>query len=721
MKKIIPLILVVIVVVGVGLGVHYFIGWDVVIGKITGDKIETTCKVSYEFDGVQVLEVKKGEMFSLETIPSKIGHTFKGLYDAPAGGNQIVSPTGVSIATFSIDKDIVLYAQWDAITYMVNFVDGNSLVTQYEVQYGETLISLPDAPIKQGHVFDCWSTKVEGNDKIIADQNGFHVGSNVVDENNFQLAYNIYIDANYTLETYDVNFYYSESSNDFVTKKIAYGTNISEILITNNAGTETVIKWSKNRNDTAGTAIFNDVITRPMNLYAQAWGYNLTIDYNHSLIENTKALLPKGEVIQQPEMSLPTGIRLVGWYNNDNLISFPFSLDSNTTIKAKYEAKVTFDFGVLNKPDVVITIEPGTIVTASEITDILPEGVRLKGWFEGVSQKTFPRMVTEDSVFVAKYEAQVNYITNGANEPNKTIWVEVDTRIPSYTLTFNKYYDYKGWEYNGNLINELPICPFNSVTLNAKATTDYIFVRNVDDFKNIKNNMDGKYALMSNINLGNSWTPMGTYVWEHYDRDDVVNNPFNGTLDGNGYTITYGTTISGLMAHKDYGWGLFGTAENAKFVDLKISANVYSNNANENCRELSAGGLVGFAKNCTFTNCEIVSGSSIRNYGTEETYYVFLEGMYYTGNTFAGGLVGDARWCNFNKCRNYATVYTSGYQAYSGGIAGSGYKCENSSCSSSSSVTATHGDWIWGEHASAEIFGKTNDYWIRIDNGEASH
>lgn len=468
MKKIIPLILVVIVVVGVGLGVHYFIGWDVVIGKITGDKIETTCKVSYEFDGVQVLEVKKGEMFSLETIPSKVGHTFKGLYDAPAGGNQIVSPTGVSIATFSIDKDIVLYAQWDAITYMVNFVDGNSLVTQYEVQYGETLISLPDAPIKQGRVFDCWSTKVEGKDKIIADQNGFHVGSNVVDENNFQLAYNIYIDANYTLETYDVNFYYSESSNDFVTKKIAYGTNISEILITNNAGTETVIKWSKNRNDTAGTAIFNDVITRPMNLYAQAWGYNLTIDYNHSLIENTKALLPKGEVIQQPEMSLPTGIRLVGWYNNDNLISFPFSLDSNTTIKAKYEAKVTFDFGVLNKPDVVITIEPGTIVTASEITDILPEGVRLKGWLEGVSQKTFPRMVTEDSVFVAKYEAQVNYITNGANEPNKTSWVEVGTRIPIYNVTFSKFYEFKGWEYAGNIINEMPICPLNSVTLYAK-------------------------------------------------------------------------------------------------------------------------------------------------------------------------------------------------------------------------------------------------------------
>ena len=257
-------------------------------------------------------------------------------------------------------------------------------------------------------------------------------------------------------------------------------------------------------------------------------------------------------------------------------------------------------------------------------------------------------------------------------------------------------------------------------------------ISTAEHFRNINDGLDKHYKLMNDIDLGSSWTPMGTYVWDHYNANDVISNPFKGTLDGDGHKITYGTTISGLIAHKDYGWGLFGTASNATFINLKIRANVYSNNESENCRELSAGGLVGFAEDCTFNNCEVVSGSSVRNYGTDETYYVFLTGMAYTGNSFTGGLVGDARWCSFNNCRNYATVYTFGYQAYSGGIAGSAYNCESLNCSSSYTVTSTHGPWEWGErspgvnsknteYTSSDVFGKTNDYWIRSGNGDASH
>ena len=145
----------------------------------------------------------------------------------------------------------------------------------------------------------------------------------------------------------------------------------------------------------------------------------------------------------------------------------------------------------------------------------------------------------------------------------------------------------------------------------------------------IGNDLAGEYELTADINLTGEWVPIGNN-----------DNPFTGTLDGKGHTI------SGLTYTVDKHWvGLFGavagTVKNLAIVD----ANIYGNE--------HVGIVAG----------RVTGGGVIEN--------VFTAG-YVNGRDHVGGIVGDAgdsdQTATVSNCLSAAYVLARDYQA--GGIAG---------------------------------------------------
>ena len=115
-------------------------------------------------------------------------------------------------------------------------------------------------------------------------------------------------------------------------------------------------------------------------------------------------------------------------------------------------------------------------------------------------------------------------------------------------------------------------------------------IRTADDLMKIGDsdvNLSLDYILMNDIDFtGKDFTPIGNY-----------SDPFKGTFDGNGYTISNITSDVG---------GLFRSASDAEFNDIvlkDININVKGGNY--------IGGLLGQGSNVSIKNCSIESGNSV--------------------------------------------------------------------------------------------------------------
>lgn len=99
-------------------------------------------------------------------------------------------------------------------------------------------------------------------------------------------------------------------------------------------------------------------------------------------------------------------------------------------------------------------------------------------------------------------------------------------------------------------------------------------IANADQLNNVRNHMDAYFELIANIELtdylsevgdgwngGAGWEPIGTWV-----SQIDPGNPFTGTFDGNGYTIS---NLYINRADKD-GVGLFGYTNGAAIKDVRL-------------------------------------------------------------------------------------------------------------------------------------------------------
>ena len=204
----------------------------------------------------------------------------------------------------------------------------------------------------------------------------------------------------------------------------------------------------------------------------------------------------------------------------------------------------------------------------------------------------------------------------------------------------------------------------------------------------VRNDLLASYVLVNDIDLSGfeSWEPIGEYSY----NDETVQ--FRGNFNGNNYKISNLKII-----HDNVNAGLFGSIYDTYNIQIK---NIYIENANIEGNFKYAGVLCGVI-NRDFTNAEstvsienCTASGEINGINTTMTggligyagqskilnckSYVNINGQ--GESVCVGGIIGGSDYQQaIQNCVNYGNIsYESNGSMHIGGIAGNGYKVENS-------------------------------------------
>jgi len=195
---------------------------------------------------------------------------------------------------------------------------------------------------------------------------------------------------------------------------------------------------------------------------------------------------------------------------------------------------------------------------------------------------------------------------------------------------------------NGSIVNN--IMYVSSTMVVDEINTTYIY--DLEDFNNIRFNLDGQYRLMTNIILDNpNWIPIGDFA-----------NPFTGVLDGNGYSIS-GFTRNQIEPTNNYEFfGIFGFVSKGVIHNVNLSGVDVTYYASDS---IYFGTLAGYANYSLFRDIGV---SGTLNFGgqTNSDYSI-------------GGLVGSGSNAFVERVMSDVTINVSmsGTLVAIGGICGS--------------------------------------------------
>ncbi|MCL1873766.1 MAG: cadherin-like beta sandwich domain-containing protein, partial [Clostridiales bacterium] len=216
-------------------------------------------------------------------------------------------------------------------------------------------------------------------------------------------------------------------------------------------------------------------------------------------------------------------------------------------------------------------------------------------------------------------------------------------------------------------------------------------IRTPQDLDNVRNNLDGSYVLMNDIDLsafnGGQWTPIG---------DNTTGNRFTGVFDGQGHviknlTISNTYTFAGLFGYiMGYSSDKYAEIKNVglEFININISSTTSNTGGICGCMDIRSS-----ISNCYNTGAVTVSASSF---------------------TRVGGICGANVGGPISNCYNTGDISSSSSEPSSnaGGICGNNSSngpisnCFNtgdvSSSSSSSSISSSypHAGGICGRNSS---------------------
>ncbi len=187
-----------------------------------------------------------------------------------------------------------------------------------------------------------------------------------------------------------------------------------------------------------------------------------------------------------------------------------------------------------------------------------------------------------------------------------------------------------------------------------------------EDLYNVRNDLEGSYILMNDIDLGGEDGPYGGSFdnGKGWDPIGKVITPFTGIFNGNGHNIN-GLYID--RPDEDY-VGLFGCVLGVNIHNLGVeNANVNGKNA--------VGGIVGYQFSSNMSNSYLTGDVSGIGYvggliGYNEGSSVsnaYFEGGVSCGDRYVGGITGAQR--NGSIGGSYSTGTVSG-EGYVGGLVG---------------------------------------------------
>ena len=210
---------------------------------------------------------------------------------------------------------------------------------------------------------------------------------------------------------------------------------------------------------------------------------------------------------------------------------------------------------------------------------------------------------------------------------------------------------------------------------NVVMANGVIYISNEEELRAMANDLSGNYVLENSISLSGEWDPIGKNGSE----------PFTGTFNGNGYTISGLQVTDSKLQYV----GLFGYIRNAEIKDLEIS------DCSLSTRLVGSGYYIGAIAGCSdnsvIEDCAITGDVNIYLFSA---HYIF--GIPYDMTDAFGGSVVGYNGGTIERCNIYADVYVYSdyYAAYAGGVVGVNRgllsECQfqgNVSCFTSTAVT----------------------------------
>ncbi len=226
-------------------------------------------------------------------------------------------------------------------------------------------------------------------------------------------------------------------------------------------------------------------------------------------------------------------------------------------------------------------------------------------------------------------------------------------------------------------------------------------ISNREHFINMINAKAGYFELIADIDLGD-WSEYGIKKWAKNSTNSP--NDFSGTFNGNNHSVTFFIKV-GKTSLKSWAFGLFPTVAHATIKNLYVNADIQTYDPqnrgekwdihnDDRAEDAMIGGIIGYAKNSTVTNCTV---SGIIRYNSDGG----------GGDTAVGGIIGYATSTAITECICTATLYGRGFSLSVAGI----IAIENGSvfgkCEFKGAIT-TKNDWLFGETYIGDYVARQN-------------
>lgn len=350
--------------------------------KPDGDGVAQKYTIQYTDDaGVHQLEVTTGMPYSIDPIPTKVGHTFVGLFDAAVGGTQYVGADGASLSPFTDGKNLVLFPQFRAKEYIVILDYQGAQVTgsrQFNVAYGSNLPELPLNLTKEHKEFTGWYTSPDMEGVQVADIYGLLPLVSVLNDDNFDLSgEHVKLYAGFEAEKFDITCCFGAGI-ETETLKVEYGSSVSSIVTKTRKDGKAPLTWSKSE----GGEVWNGTIESNMVLYAVE--YAPVIDFDSNGGKAVKSIVAR----EGASIILPTPTKdLAKFLYWEDMQGNQFTLSkmpaNGASLKAVWQAKLVFDEnGGTDVND--ISEAAGTTIT---LPSPEKEGYIFSGWYNSAKEK----------------------------------------------------------------------------------------------------------------------------------------------------------------------------------------------------------------------------------------------------------------------------------------------------------------------------------------------
>ena len=417
-----------------------------------------TYTIQYSDDiGIHTISVKSGALYSINPVPSRIGYDFIGLFDSEVGGVQYINSKGGSLATFSDNKNLVLYPQFKAKRYtLVLDYQGAAVLgaRSLPVTYEQTLVELPMNLTMENKTFCGWYTAPNRGGLQIADQYGVIPNNAKITETNFDLTnpdgfINLY--AGFKGQEYKVTFYI-DGVREPEEQMIEHGTHISQVVTqTRNKEGKAVFSWSK-QSDKA--EVFEGRIVDSMVLYSVDFAPAIDFDSNDGSVV-ASIIAREGDSIVLPT-PVRTNYTFAGWYASDGVEYTTNTMPANSIqLVARWNAQLNFN---TNGGGVVETISQ-PVGTAIELPLAEKSGFIFAGWYDesGKAYNSTSMPQKSRTLYAKYYKAESKrYVMIDASTNAGIYTVEPSTSRYCTVLDLSELYDagirninvkanYKGW------------------------------------------------------------------------------------------------------------------------------------------------------------------------------------------------------------------------------------------------------------------------------------